>query len=349
MRYNAYIVELKHRENSLTESLMANGLTLSANFRKIDTDIFMVNFKTQVEFTFLEKVPLKKRNKEMLILLPVLSKYNKRKLIKISKFLNADTPAAREKNSLLLHLLSVEKFLRAQELLSFFQMDREPLLDFLIQSEVRKEIKIIDFTHLAITRYENVQNYFKEMEALFTDFYTDKTKTVKLTEIEAKIKLPQSSLLFKYLLQGFKDPFSFKITKDKIVFQNLILSDSEKGSVKEIEHLLKINKLNFFTIEILIKQSGLPQQEVNDSLWFLIEKGLVVRLNERFYILKEELDKILNKLKKYKRNQGEMIDIKSLRELIQLSRKYILPLFEYFDSQRITQRLDTQRKILIPT
>ena len=348
MRFNAYIVELKHRENSFTESLTANGLTLSANFRKIDREIYMVNFKAQVEFTFLEKVPLKKRNKEMLVLLPVLSKYNKRKLTKISKFLSATTPAARENTTLLLHLLNVEKFLRAQDLLAFFHMERETLLDFLLQREVRQEIKIIDFTHLAITRYENVRNYFKELEALFTDYYTGKVKTVKLAEIETKIKLPQSSLLFKYLLQRFKAQFSFKILKDKIVFQNLSLSESEKGSVQVIEHFLKVNKLNIFTLEILIKLSGLPQQEVNDSLWFLIEKGLIIRLNERYYILKEELEKILNKLKKYKRNQGEMIDIKSFRELIQLSRKYILPLFEYFDSQRLTQRVDTQRKILLP-
>ena len=348
MRFNAYIVELKHRENSFTESLMVNGTSVSANFRRVDKDIFMINFKTQVEFTYLEKVWLKKRNKELLVLLPVLSKYNKRKLTKISKFLSADTPGAREKTTLLLHLLSVEKFLRAQELLSFFHMDRETLLDFLLQREVRQEIKIIDFTHLAVTSYENVRNYFLELETVFTDYYTGNIKTVKLAEIEAKLKLPQSSFLFKYLLQCFKDHFSFKISKDKIVFQNLTLSESEKGSLKEIEDLLQTNKINIFTIETLLKQTGMAQQEVNDSLWFLIEKGVVVRLNARYFILKEELDKILNKIKKYKRNQGEMIDIKSLRELIQLSRKYILPLFEYFDSQRITQRVNHQRKILLP-
>jgi hypothetical protein len=73
----------------------------------------------------------------------------------------------------------------------------------------------------------------------------------------------------------------------------------------------------------------------------------VVQLNERYFIFAGDLHKILNRLKKYKRNQGEMIDIKSFREFTLLTRKYILALFEYLDSQKITERVDNKRKILL--
>jgi len=38
MKFNAYIVELKHRENSFTDSLIAADSTVSANFKKIGND-----------------------------------------------------------------------------------------------------------------------------------------------------------------------------------------------------------------------------------------------------------------------------------------------------------------------
>ncbi|UCH98356.1 MAG: SelB C-terminal domain-containing protein [Candidatus Aminicenantes bacterium] len=348
MKFNAYIVELKHRENSLTGSLITSDQIVSANFRKIGKDIFIANFKTQVEFKFLEKVVFKKRDKEILVLLPMISKYNKRKLTKISKFLSNGTPGKREKTTILLNLLTVEKFLKAQELLSFFTIHREELIDFLIQKEIHKKIKIIDFIHLSITTYESAQNYHKMLRGILTDCYTNRAKTIKLSEIESKLKLPRSSLFFKYLLQCARNNFSFKVLTDKIVFQKMALSENEKDSLLEIETTLKKHKISIFSIENILNLSDLVQKEVNDSLWLLIERGQVVQLNEKYFIFKDELNKILNKLKKYKRNQGELIDIQAFRELTLLTRRYIIVLFEYFDTRGITRRVANQRKILLP-
>jgi hypothetical protein len=347
MKFNAYIVELKHRENSFTGSLIVSDSIISTNFRKIGKDLYIANFKTQVEFNFMEKVPLKKRNKEILVLLPVLSKYNKRKLTKISKFLSNGAPEKREKTTILLNLLTVEKFLKARDLLSFFAISREDLVDFLIQKELGKEIKIIDFTHLSIITYENARNYLQGLNTILSDCYTAKTKSIKLSEIESKLKLPHSSLFFKYLLQCSRHNFTFKISKNKIVFEKLALSEGEKGSLEEIETTLKKKKLTVFTIENILKESGLLYDEINNLLWFLIEKGQVVQLSEKYYIFEDDLNKILNKLKKYKRNQGEMIDIQSFRELTLLTRRYIIILFEYFDVHKITQRVNNQREILL--
>jgi archaellin len=348
MKFNAYIVEFKHKENSFTGTLIASDKPVSANFRKIGHDLFIANFKTQVEFKFLEKVAIKQKNKEALVLLPLLSKYNKRKLIKISKFLSSDAPGARDQTTILLNLLTVEKFLKAQELLSFFTMNREELIDFLIQKEVQQAIKIVDFTHLSITTYENMRNYIKELKALLTGYHSSGAKSIKLSEVETRLKLSQSSIFFKYLLQCCKHDIPLKISKDKIALRKLALSDDEKDSLVEIEAILKENKISIFTVENILKHSSILEKEITDSLWLLMEAGKVIQLNEDFYIFKDELNKIVNKLKKYKRNQGEMIDIQSLRELTLFTRKYIIALFEYFDTNRITQRVENQRRILIP-
>ena len=115
----------------------------------------------------------------------------------------------------------------------------------------------------------------------------------------------------------------------------------------EIERLLRKNKLAIFSIEDIIKVSDLEYKEINDSLWYLLSDDEIVQLNEKYFIFSEDLDKIINRLKKYKRNQGEMIDIKSLREMTAFNRKNLITLFEYFDSRKITQRINSKRKILL--
>jgi len=242
----------------------------------------------------------------------------------------------------------VEKFLKVQELLDFFSTSHEEMIEFLVEKEIRQAIKIIDFSSLFITSYENFQDYLKELNTLFTDCYTTRIKTIKLSEIETKLKLPQLSIFFKYLLKQTARHFPFKISKDKIIFQSMALSETEKNSLAEIEDILKKHKISIFSVENLIKQSDLLVKELNDSLWFLVETGQAVQLNEKYFIFKDDLNKIVNKLKKYKRNEGEMIDIQAFRGLTLLSRKYIIPLLEYFDSQRITQRINNKRKILLP-
>lgn len=357
MKFNGYIVRLKQRENIFTGSLITSGKTVSANFKKIGKELFAANFKNQVEFKFLEKAAFKNKNKEILVLLPMISAYNKRKLTKISKFLSPHihnthkpfTPEGEEKNQLVLDLLTVEKFLKVQDLLDFFSTTRDQMIRFLVEEEIRKTIKIINFTDLFITSYENFQDYLKELNTIFTDCYTSRIKTITLSEIQSTLKLPESPLFLKYLLRYLTHHFSFKILKDKILFQALPLTDTEKNSLVEIETILRKNKISIFSIESVTKNSSLLYKEVNNSLWFLVETGQVVQLNETYFIFGDDLHKIVNKLKKYKRNEGEMIDIKAFRELTLFSRKHIIPLLEYFDNQRITQRIENQRKILLPT
>jgi hypothetical protein len=344
-KFNAYVVELKHSEESFTGNLLISDKTVSANFQKIDQDLYIAHFQTQEAFSYHEKVHFKNREKEMVCLLPVLSKYNKRKLAKLAKLLNA--PGGKEKNNILTFITSIDKFVKYDDLLDFFSISREEMIVFFLDKELRKEIKIIDFIHFTVTSYENYWEYHKQFHALLTEYYTGRQQILKFSEIESKIKLPMNSIFFKYLAHSFIDDFSFKIKKDRIVFNKPALSEDQKEYMTEISDILKRNKMFIFTIENAVRSSGLTNKEVNDALWTLLETGEVVQLNELYFIFSSELHKIINRLKKYKRNQGEMIDIQAFRELTLYTRKYIIVLLEYFDSQQITTRIENQRKILL--
>ncbi|MCP4218317.1 MAG: hypothetical protein GY765_27015 [bacterium] len=116
----------------------------------------------------------------------------------------------------------------------------------------------------------------------------------------------------------------------------------------EIFDIIADENLIVFSVDKILELSeGLIRKEVSESLWFLAEKGEVVKLSDKYYIFTEELNKMVNKLKKFKRNQGEMIDIKTFKDISSLSRRYIIALLEYFDTKQITERIENQRKILL--
>lgn len=345
MKFSSYFVKFDHPESNLTGNLIVRGKLVSANFKKIQENLFTLHLKSQEALKFLESINFKNGKKSIVVLLPVISKYNKRKLKKLTKIL--DAAVTMERVYILVELLSIENFLKLEKLIEFFSLDKKSVISFLIEMELNQKIKIIDFSTLYITSHQNYQNNLAQLKDIFTQYLENKNKNISLTEIESKLKIPKSSIFFKYLLNSLNEQFSFKIIRDKVVFQKLALSEKEKENLSLIQRTLQANRLTIFTIENLLKLATLTYSEINNSLWFLMQEGELVQLNERYFILHEDLNKIINRLKKFKRNQGEYIDIRTLRELTLFSRKYIIPLFEYFDAQKITDRFGNRRKILL--
>lgn len=75
---------------------------------------------------------------------------------------------------------------------------------------------------------------------------------------------------------------------------------------------------------------------------FLLKQGELIRINPDFVVKKDFINCLKKDIIRYIREKGE-IDIASLRDLTGLSRKYIVPYLEYFDSVGLTKRMDNKR------
>jgi len=337
---------MDHPETNFTANILVSKKTQQVNFKKIEKNLFIVYFTNQIEFKFTDT--LKFKNKKVIVLFPVLSKYNKRRLKKIATILPALDKKI--KTDMLLNILTLEKSLKVEKLLYFFSLEKKKIIPVLIELELKKKIKIIDFNTLFVTSYQYYLDCLTELESICSRNFGNRIKNVPFSEIESTLKIPQSSIFFKYLINSFDSfdsKYTFKIHKDKIIFQKFALTEKEKKTKNEIESILKKNRLTIFNLQNIQQLSDLENKEINNSLWYLVDEEKVIQLNGKYFILTEDLTKIINKLKKFKRNQGDMIDIKSMRELTLFNREYIITLFEYFDSQNITQRLGNKRKILL--
>ncbi|MCA1590984.1 MAG: SelB C-terminal domain-containing protein, partial [Acidobacteria bacterium] len=79
----------------------------------------------------------------------------------------------------------------------------------------------------------------------------------------------------------------------------------------------------------------------------LVNEGKIVKVTDEFYFPAEEIAKLRKSLETFAASSDErLIDVPAFKELAGISRKYAIPLLEYFDRERITVRVGDKRKVL---
>lgn len=82
-----------------------------------------------------------------------------------------------------------------------------------------------------------------------------------------------------------------------------------------------------------------------DLFYYCIQNGYLVKVSEDLYFLKDAVEQAWNIVKEYLQNRGE-ITVAEARDLLGTTRKYCLPLLEYFDRIKLTRRLGDKRVLL---
>ncbi|PKM81744.1 MAG: selenocysteine-specific translation elongation factor [Firmicutes bacterium HGW-Firmicutes-14] len=86
----------------------------------------------------------------------------------------------------------------------------------------------------------------------------------------------------------------------------------------------------------------LSQAESEEVLNFFINRGLLVKLEDNILIHVENLEGARNAIVQFLREHGEM-SLGEARDLLNTSRKYALPVMNYFDREKVTRRMDDKR------
>jgi len=130
----------------------------------------------------------------------------------------------------------------------------------------------------------------------------------------------------KLRLPGFRPTLG----KDSGAIKEKIVEAIRKGSAtppvrEELPELFKI-----------------PERDARDLLKMLADEGRISRVNDSIYLDRGTLDAMRSDLIRYLQEKKE-ITIAEFRDLVKTSRKYAVPLMEYFDSQKLTQRVGDKR------
>jgi selenocysteine-specific elongation factor len=89
-----------------------------------------------------------------------------------------------------------------------------------------------------------------------------------------------------------------------------------------------------------LANAGIPENLVGDIKRFLEEEGLIVQLDDQFAYFGEVFDVAVAKLRS---KTGLDFEVGDAKEILDLSRKYMIPFLEKLDSKGLTKRVENKR------
>jgi selenocysteine-specific elongation factor len=122
------------------------------------------------------------------------------------------------------------------------------------------------------------------------------------------------------------------------------LGGQEKTLMERIKRILGEQPLAPPDLKDVEKQLGLNRGKLTEIVRLLEREGSVVRVTADMYFLASSIDQLRNTLRKFLLERGEM-NAASFRDLIGSTRKYTIPLLEYFDRDGLTIRIGDIRRL----
>ncbi|MBW1846952.1 MAG: selenocysteine-specific translation elongation factor [Deltaproteobacteria bacterium] len=165
-------------------------------------------------------------------------------------------------------------------------------------------------------------------------------------ELKSKFPAFLDSKLFNIVLN--------QMVKDKQVIQeedvvrsaaHTVSLGADQTDVRE--KILKVYQESGLTppyFKELSKTLDIDQQRAKDVLMLLVKEGMVIKVKDDLYFNAESVKKLKEELKTFLSDKGE-ITTPQFKDMTGASRKYVIPLLEYFDSTNVTIRIGDNRKL----
>jgi selenocysteine-specific elongation factor len=87
-----------------------------------------------------------------------------------------------------------------------------------------------------------------------------------------------------------------------------------------------------------------PARDVSDVVALLLREGALVRVSSELLFAREAVDDLRSRLEAHLQEHGQ-IDAQQFKDLVGQSRKFAIPLAEYFDAQKVTMRVGEIRRL----
>ncbi len=218
-------------------------------------------------------------------------------------------------------------------------------LDTMLQAlQSRREVICFDkesalFAHRSVfdELTENAQKTLQEYHEKYP-----LRQGMKKDELRAKIAYDLDTKLFNTLLKDAQSADLVKVEGDltRLSGHNILLQEEEEQTRKNLESVYQKAGLEPPYFKDLAPDT--PAQQKKEVLALLVREGILVKVKEDLYFHARAIEDLKTKLVAFLKEHGE-INTPDFKQLTGVSRKYMIPLFEYFDSQQITMRVGEKR------
>ncbi|MGI9056503.1 MAG: selenocysteine-specific translation elongation factor, partial [Pyrinomonadaceae bacterium] len=159
--------------------------------------------------------------------------------------------------------------------------------------------------------------------------------------------------IFRSVLTNLENEKKIVSEKDfvRAVAHNLELSGDEKILREKFSAIYKNAKLEVPKLEDALRESlngtKTDKNHARKIFQLLLNSGEIVKVTDEFYFSREAINDLINQMRGFAdKTKDRLIDVPAFKDLAGISRKYAIPLLEYFDREKITRRAGDKRLIL---
>lgn len=217
----------------------------------------------------------------------------------------------------------------------------------LIEEDVRTILDLEEFLFYGGKEYTLMsikETIKKEITACLNKFHNDMPLKTGLNKAELlqSVGRPYPKKLVDYVIeQGIVDSDLGK--RDQFVYIATFTPYIPLNWKKRVENMLLDLKKDGFKVKYLsdyLSNAGIPNVLVPDLKKLLVEKEEIIALDEQYYWHYEHFNKAIEKLKQ---NTNIEFEVGEAKDILQLSRKYIIPFLETMDRCGLTSRKENKR------
>jgi selenocysteine-specific elongation factor len=169
-------------------------------------------------------------------------------------------------------------------------------------------------------------------------------KPAMFTE-ELRSKFPSMpEKVFATLQQDLVASGELEVSRDKVKLTShtVTLSPARQAAIAALELTFREAAYQPPSADEALEAHKLTQADDRELLQVLVDQQKLIRLKGDLFYHRDVFEAIERQLRTYLEEKGE-ITAGEFRDLMQISRKYAIPLLEHFDNQRLTMRIGDKR------
>ena len=188
----------------------------------------------------------------------------------------------------------------------------------------------------------------QEIKGILSAYHRKNPLKPGLSKEELRRQLPPQLevRLFNQLLNDLVLKQQIAVEKDlvRLAGHSVTLAVDQEEHVHRLATLYQRGQLSPPTLKEAAAYLSVTPDKVKQLLTVLVNQGRLVKVKEDLYFHREAIDQIKAQLVDFLKKNKE-ITVVQFKDLTQTSRKFTIPLLEYFDTARTTVRVGETRRL----
>jgi selenocysteine-specific elongation factor len=219
-----------------------------------------------------------------------------------------------------------------------------------VQANLRRmaekgDLFFIDPEKLKVIEKEQYQRLREFVLIQLEEFHRRSPMKSGLSKEELRTKLPPEMdiKLFQILINQLIESKKVVLEKDKLRLPgHQISSADEKGLIKRVEASVLKGGLQPPSPKELSEEWAEGDDKIRAIFEHLAHEGILVKIKGDIYVHQASVENLKRELVAYLKSHQE-ITTPQFKEMTKVSRKYAIPLIEYFDQNKLTLRVGEKR------